>query len=124
MTMCPILEFANHTNHSEHMYPQLSHAELCDQAPSKFAGDDFVLLSPKEKTLHPGEEVFLKYGAHSSRTLFVEYGFINKVDSNTLKGSSVDCEADLLWHVSTLFEKRGIVGKWMEELLRTTRYWR
>lgn len=123
MTMCPILDFANHTKRSEHTYPQLSHAEFWDQAPSKIIGDDFVLLSPKEKTLHPGEEVFLKYGAHSNRTLFVEYGFIDKVESNILESNSIDCEADLLWHVSTLFGKRGAVGKWMEELLRTKGYW-
>lgn len=123
MTMCPILDFANHSNQPEHTYPQLSHAEVWDQAPSKSMGDDFVLLSPKERTSNAREEVFLRYGPHPNRTLFVEYGFVRGIDSNTLENNSLDCEADLLWHISALFAKRGIVGKWMEELLRTEGYW-
>ncbi|XP_006458144.1 hypothetical protein AGABI2DRAFT_199465 [Agaricus bisporus var. bisporus H97] len=123
MTMCPILDFANHSNQPEHTYPQLSHAEVWDQAPSKSMGDDFVLLSPKERTSSAREEVFLRYGPHPNRTLFVEYGFVRGTGSNTLENNSLDCEADLLRHISALFAKRGIVGKWMEELLRTEGYW-
>lgn len=121
--MCPILDFANHTNRLPHTYPQPSRAEVWDQAPSRTIGDDFVLLSPKDKTLQPGEEVFLKYGAHSNRILFTDYGFVNELDSNALEDGRIECEADILWRTLRFFAKRGSVGKWMEELLRTEGYW-
>lgn len=123
MTMCPILDFANHTNHLPHTYPRPSQAELRNQAPSNSIGEDFVLLSPKDKTLSPGEEVFLKYGAHSNQTLFTEYGFINHLDTEALRDGRVDCEADVLWRMRRFFAKRGNIGKWMEELLRREGYW-
>ncbi|KXN82099.1 Ribosomal N-lysine methyltransferase set11 [Leucoagaricus sp. SymC.cos] len=121
MTMCPILDFANHTNHLPHTYPQPSNAEVWDQAPASTYGDDFALLSPKDKTLFPGEEVFLKYGAHSNRTLFTEYGFVNELDPDALE--QLDCEADITWRMLRFFAKRGNIGVWMEELLRSANYW-
>lgn len=121
--MCPILDFANHTNNLPHTYPEPSRAEIWDQSPSNGFGDDFVLLSPKDKTLYPGEEVFLKYGAHSNRTLFTEYGFINNLDTDGLANSRLDCEADIAWRMLRFFAKRGNIGAWMEELLRSTNYW-
>lgn len=123
MTMCPILDFANHTDHLLPAFPQPSYAEISDQAPSQSTGEDFILLSPKDKTLYPGEEVFLKYGAHSNRTLFTEYGFVNYLSTDTLENGSIDCEADVQWRTLRLFAKRGSIGKWMEDLLRKEGYW-
>ncbi len=123
MTMCPILDFANHTNHLPYAFPQPSSAEVLDQAPTKYTGDDFILLSPKDKILYPGEEIFLKYGAHSNRTLFTEYGFVNYLSTDALKDGRIDCEADVQWRALRLFAKRGNIGKWMEDLLRREGYW-
>ncbi|KAJ3571884.1 hypothetical protein NP233_g3456 [Leucocoprinus birnbaumii] len=123
MTMCPILDFANHTDDLPHTSPEPTRAEIWNQAPSKAFGDDFVLLSPSNKTLQPGEEVFLKYGAHSNRKLFTEYGFINDLDLGSLESGNMECEADITWRMLRFFTKRGNIGTWMEELLKNTNYW-
>lgn len=35
------------------------------------------MISPPDRGLHKGEEIFLLYGHHSNQDLFVEYGFID-----------------------------------------------
>jgi hypothetical protein len=121
--MCPILDFANHTSNLPHTYPEPSRAEIWDQPPSAAFGDDFVLLSPRDKTLNPGEQVFLKYGAHSNRMLFTEYGFTDELDPAALENDRLDCEADIAWRMLRLFAKRGNIGTWMEEILKSANYW-
>jgi len=116
--MCPILDFANHTNN-----PEPCKAELYDQAFPRASGDDLVLLSPKDKSIYPGEEVFLKYGAHSNRTLFTEYGFVGNTDLDALGSGQLNCEADITWRILRLFASRGVMGTYMEQLLRSAGYW-
>jgi len=121
--MCPILDFANHTSDLPHTYPELCKAELCDQAFPHASGDDLVLLSPKDRSIYPGEEVLLKYGAHSNRTLFTEYGFVGNIDLDALENGQLNCEADITWRILRLFASRGVMGTCMEQLLRSAGYW-
>ncbi|KAJ7046763.1 hypothetical protein C8F04DRAFT_1061658 [Mycena alexandri] len=75
LTLCPILDFGNHTVAGPCMTPRLSDAERSNTAPIPRLGDPLTLLSPDTPT-KPGEELYLTYGAHPNRTLFVEYGFV------------------------------------------------
>ncbi|KAG2368530.1 hypothetical protein BDR07DRAFT_1390874 [Suillus spraguei] len=77
LTLCPILDFANHTPNGLHMTPAPSEADIWDTAPVKPIGKGFRFLSPADASIQEGKEIFLAYGAHPNRTLFVEYGFVN-----------------------------------------------
>ncbi len=121
MTLCPVLDFANHTYTSSSAYPQ---AERWDSRPSSRckSGENFVLLSPSTVTILSGEEIFLRYGMHSNSTLFTEYGFVNVVDwSNLPEGFSAEVDMDN--HVEPLFEQKGEVGQWMKNILQEEGYW-
>jgi hypothetical protein len=92
-------------------------------APSPGKGDDFILLSPNLPS-HKGDELFLRYGAHTNQFLFVEYGFVNpaplSLDSsqeNTY--GSIDISAD----VEGLFCSLGSVGEQMRAALEEEGYW-
>lgn len=53
-----------------------SQAEIWNAAPIDPVGDRFILLSPVNESVEPDRELYLTYGAHSNRTLFTEYGFV------------------------------------------------
>lgn len=124
MTLCPILDFANHTYTDSSAYPRPTQAETWDLWPSsKFKfGENFVLLSPSGVTLLSGEEIFLRYGMHSNSTLFTEYGFVNMVDWSDLP-EDFSAEVDMDNYVVPLFEQKGEVGLWMKNLLEEEGYW-
>jgi hypothetical protein len=82
LTLCPILDFANHTSVKPCMLPS-SQAEIWDASPVSKLGDNFTLMSPANVTIEAGTELYLTYGAHCNRTLFVEYGFVSQEDQET-----------------------------------------
>ncbi|KAG1875332.1 hypothetical protein C8R48DRAFT_592360 [Suillus tomentosus] len=121
LTLCPILDFANHTPNGLHsMTPALSEADIWDSAPVKQIG--FRFLSPADASVQEGEEIFLAYGAHPNRTLFVEYGFVNESLGNVeIADGEVDVqdvvESLILDHKSGVFvksvlEDEGYWGDW------------
>jgi len=122
MTLCPILDFANHTAEAPYTKPETTRGELWDTGPSSKRpfGDNFILLSPDMRTSN-GEELFLRYGVHSNATLFSEYGFIDQ--SIPVKASRTG-ETEVIKVVEKLFEKRGNVGVWMKQVLIDEGYWR
>jgi hypothetical protein len=125
LTLCPILDFANHTYSEHHTYPRATQAQAFDTGPSakrKF-GEDFVLLSPSTSTVVAGEQVFLRYGMHANSTLFTEYGFVNVVDWHNLP-ESFSAEVEIDSYVEALFERRGEVGSFMKDVLLEEGYWR
>ena len=121
MTLCPILDFANHTPTPPFMMPQATRAEIWDTGPSKRRkyGEDFVLLSPSTTSTPANEEMFLRYGAHSNATLFAEYGFVNHFDGEQKDGLELEVDKE----VEALFSSRGAVGSWMREVLLDEGYW-
>lgn len=121
--MCPILDFANHTASALSMLPLSSHAEIWDMSPRRKIGDDFTLLSPADVITQPGHELYLKYGAHANKTLFVEYGFVNHISTEGLAQGDVQGEIDVQEMVEPLFGKRGELGRWMKEQLTDEGYW-
>ncbi|CAK5277701.1 unnamed protein product [Mycena citricolor] len=74
-TLCPILDFANHTVSGPTARPRLTEAERNDAAPIAKLGEALTLLSPTTP-ICAGEQMYLTYGPHSNRRLFVEYGFV------------------------------------------------
>ena len=124
MTLCPILDFANHTTKEPFTWPRTTQAELWDCGPSskrKF-GDNFVLLSPSTTVVSASDELYLRYGAHANSTLFAEYGFTNSLDlENHSDGFEGQIELDDV--IEALFNGRGAVGLWMKEVLSDEGYW-
>ncbi|KAH9484319.1 Ribosomal lysine N-methyltransferase 2 [Psilocybe cubensis] len=124
MTLCPILDFANHTTKPPYTIPEPTRAELWDTGPSasrKF-GDNFVLLSPSDVTGQT-EELYLRYGLHSNATLFSEYGFVSHLHATEQDDDTPGGQIDLEGVIEDLFSRRGDVGSWMKDLLVEEGYW-
>ncbi|KAJ7774807.1 hypothetical protein B0H16DRAFT_1508485 [Mycena metata] len=115
LTLCPILDFANHTVAGPCMTLRLSDAERSNTAPIPRLGDPLTLLSPDTPT-KPGEELYLTYGAHPNRTLFVEYGF---VVAGTSDHSRAEVEVQDL--VEPLFDTDD--GAVKKKMLQDCGYW-
>lgn len=119
LTLCPILDFANHTPNGLHMTPAPSEADIWDTAPVKPIGKGFKFLSPANGSIQEGKEVFLVYGAHPNRTLFVEYGFVNRSLGDV---KFTDGEVDVQDVVESLIldHKSGVLVK---SILEDEGYW-
>jgi hypothetical protein len=116
MTLCPILDFANHTANPPYTLPQTSPFDMWDKAPPmkhKF-GHDFTLLSPSVLATSPDAQLFLKYGSHPNSILFTEYGFVEPTGEG---------EVVLDFAIEALIKLRGRVGLWMKDILIAERYW-
>jgi hypothetical protein len=121
ISLCPILDFANHTASDPHMFPKFVDADLRGVPPGSRQAD-VALVSPALPVVE-NEEMYLIYGAHCNKRLFVEYGFINQVSMDILaKGNAVG-EVDVQKHVENLFRERKKIGEWMEKALRQEGYW-
>jgi hypothetical protein len=124
LTLCPILDFANHTYTEKFACPKATQAEAFNTKPSKRKfGENFVLLPPSTSTVASGEELFLRYGMHTNSTLFTEYGFVNVVDWDDLP-ESFPAEAEIDSYLEALFEQRGELGSFMKNILLEEGYWR
>ena len=77
---------------------------------------DFIFLSP-DRPVESGEELFLKYGNHSNRTLFTEYGFVDETaDASEGEVDISDCVDVILAgkpaqkRLRTLLDEEGYIG--------------
>ena len=80
---------------------------------------DFTFLSPRD-VIQVGEEVYLNYGAHANRTLFVEYGFVNTVSEITVLEEEQNGEIDVQDIIEQLFKAP---NQWMKDILIEKGYW-
>jgi len=101
----------------------ISNAEISNTAPSTKRGDDFSFLASEEVAIEPGEEIYLTYGSHSNRTLFIEYGFVNNVTQESIQSGEYPGEVDVQQVIEELFLSQGTVGAWMKEVLQDEGYW-
>ncbi|THU90710.1 SET domain-containing protein, partial [Dendrothele bispora CBS 962.96] len=115
LTLCPILDFANHTPGRSHMVLDKS-----DEKKRQNQKHFRVLSSPVG--VETGEEVFLTYGAHCNRTLFVEYGFVLHPSSQKWEDCVVEVLVDDI--AEELYQKKESVGAWMMDILQTEKYWK
>jgi hypothetical protein len=122
MTLCPLLDFLNHTNLARR---SVTLANAAYRRPR-----DMTLTTPAT-VFDAGEELYLKYGSHPNRTLFVEYGFIIggkelpatdelELDAPLLE-ADIQTEIEDLLHllpssqfelIKTTLEKEGYWGDW------------
>lgn len=100
-----------------------SDAEIWNTSPQPKFGDDFTFLSPRDVATQGGQELYLAYGAHSNRTLFVEYGFVNDVSAKEPVEIDYSYEADVEDVLEQLFQGREAVGVWMRSVLEDEGYW-
>ncbi|KAJ7219254.1 hypothetical protein GGX14DRAFT_516199 [Mycena pura] len=117
LTLCPILDFANHIPSGTSMKPRLSDAEKYNAAPVSRLGDPLTLLSPATK-VKVGEELYLTYGAHPNRALFVEYGFVAPYAPDDARA-----EVEVQDIVEQLFDNQGNEGKIKKQMLQDSAYW-
>ncbi|KAJ3896505.1 hypothetical protein GG344DRAFT_36468 [Lentinula edodes] len=118
ITLCPILDFANHSSHLPGMNP-----------PSPGNGNlrsnlyrDFSLLSPSDSSVDADSELHLQYGAHCNRVLFIEYGFVLSPDSIPEDQRTLEVNVDDI--VEALVVEKGETGVWMKSVLVLDNYWR
>jgi len=121
VTLCPILDFANHVWHHSHIQPVSDSGILNTSSKAKdafrFLATDYIAGAEVD------EEVCLRYGGHSNQSLFVEYGFVNLVSNEDMKLGTYPAEVDVQPIVANLFEKLGSVGTWMQTVLESEGYW-
>lgn len=121
VTLCPILDFANHAWYHSHIQPA-SDSEIWN-ARSK-TKDAFQFLATDHITgVEVGGEIGLRYGGHSNQSLFIEYGFVNLVLGEDMKSGTYPAEIDLQPIVVGLFKDLGSVGAWMQTILENEGYW-
>ncbi|KAI0374821.1 SET domain-containing protein [Pilatotrama ljubarskyi] len=110
-TLCPILDFANHGTGRTHIFPVISAdiwglAEDSGQATRRRRRtDSFTFLGPSGYGLSAGDELLLKYGAHSNRF----YDYSGEVDVQDL--------------VEDLITRTGSVGPLIKSTLEEAGYW-
>ena len=103
LSLCPILDLANHHFDSDR-------AMTSQPIP--------VFRSPPGCELKSGDEVFLKYGAHSNEFLFQHYGFV--CEGETERWMGVDEAFDHVVMAGRSAEGR----RRIEDLLQEANYWR
>jgi hypothetical protein len=103
------------------MSPVPSDPRPCITPSSKQHGD-LAFQAPRDG-LQEGEEIFLCYGAHANRTLFVEYGFVNELPEPTATSDDFNGDVDIQDIVEQLFEDKGALGSWMKAILEDNGYW-
>ncbi|KAG2020301.1 hypothetical protein CC2G_005658 [Coprinopsis cinerea AmutBmut pab1-1] len=124
LTLCPILDFANHSPVHPSTSPLPTKCDIWNIAPRPGQGDDFTLSSPPRVTVARGEELYLRYGYHSNQFLFAEYGFVSLLSlAERCRENSGYGNVNITPVVEDLFASRGRVGERMKTLLKEEGYW-
>ncbi|KAF8844979.1 SET domain-containing protein [Paxillus ammoniavirescens] len=120
LTMCPILDFANHTPLRPQMTLVPSKADVWNAAPVKSIGDGLKFISAEAAMIQEGDEIHLTYGSHSNKTLFVEYGFVNACHEYE---SHLSGEVDVEDVVDELVFQDLPLGELIKDVLVAEGYW-
>ncbi|KAJ4487977.1 SET domain-containing protein [Lentinula aciculospora] len=119
ITLCPILDFANHSSHLPCMSPPPPSVKRNFRSTRCL---DLSLLSPSDSPIDADCELYLKYGGHCNRVLFAEYGFVLPLDLIPKDERVLEVNVDDI--VETLFLEKGETGAWMKDVLVLENYWR
>lgn len=121
ITLCPILDFANHDWYNSYIRPVFD-SDIWNTRPR--AKDGFQFLATEHiREVEVGKEIYLRYGGNSNQDLFVEYGFVNAVSNEEMVSGTYPAEVDVQAIMVDLFEGRGTVGSWMRTILEKEGYW-
>ena len=127
LTLCPILDFANHAPERIHISPALPSTLFPPTPGSRRGGaklgDDYVFLASSEVPIHKDDELFLRYGGHSNRKLFVEYGFVNVWTPHQCESGMFSGEVDVQDGVQGLLAGQGDLGDRVRDILEQEGYW-
>ena len=120
-TLCPVLDFANHSNGGSCIFPVVDSGiwSVVSKKPLKH----FTFFGPSQEAIPEGQELFLQYGDHSNSFLFAEYGFVNEVPDGATKGGAYAGQVDVQELVEELFAEWGPVGIRMKSALQDEGYW-
>ncbi|PCH38210.1 hypothetical protein WOLCODRAFT_136101 [Wolfiporia cocos MD-104 SS10] len=104
-TLCPILDFANHSENNSQIVPIINARSSVPKAGARQRSDDYRFVSCADSSIAKGQQLFLRYGGHANRTLFVEYGFVNHFEANAIIHGGFRGELDLQDSVEELLGK-------------------
>ena len=120
-TLCPVLDLANHSSGRTHIFPVVDSEVWGEVAkkPPKY----FVFYGPSEEPVQQGQQLYLRYGAHSNAFLFTEYGFVNEVIDDAITNNTYAGEVDVQELVEGVFAEKGSLGIRLKEILMDEGYW-
>lgn len=122
MSLCPVFDFANHAWYRPTMEPlRAGKTENWQRSPSRKGNLDLVCVSC-DRGIAQDQEVTLRYGWHSNRTLFVEYGFVNAIKSEELMSGVYPGEVNVQDIVTDLFDQQGDAGTFVKKTLDVEGY--
>ncbi|OSD01579.1 SET domain-containing protein [Trametes coccinea BRFM310] len=128
-TLCPILDFANHGPELTHIFPVVE-SDIWDVTIPRAPGsvkraktEPFVFFGPSDFSVPEGQELLLKYGAHSNRFLFIEYGFVNSFDEGAVLSGRFPGEVDVQELVEDLIDQAGPLKSQIRSTLHRAGYW-
>lgn len=119
------MDLANHSSHRAHLQPRRlpSQAVARDGVSLFRRNDDFVVVASADATIEMDCELFLTYGVHSNRTLFVEYGFVNDISREAILQGDIHAEVEVQDLLERLFDDKQGVGRQMKVVLEEVGYW-
>ncbi|TFY82088.1 hypothetical protein EWM64_g1923 [Hericium alpestre] len=120
LSLCPVFDFANHAWTAPNMDPVNLESEGGRWRDPRGSRGELVCVSTMEGA--KDEELFITYGAHANRTLFVEYGFINDVGEDDISSGVYPGEVDVHDVMEELIESCA-VASWIKSTLEDEGYW-
>lgn len=119
-TLCPVLDFANHSSHMSNMRPGPTNADIWNSAPVLSIGEGLRFFACDDTRIREDDEIMLAYGRHANKTLFVEYGFVDGLQEvGTRVCGEVDVQ-DILEESIYLDQRR---SRAIKDLLVAEGYW-
>ncbi|KAI0781004.1 SET domain-containing protein [Trametes elegans] len=124
-TLCPVLDFANHRLEDTHIFPVISSDAWGHPPPPgrKQKAAAYAFFGPSSRSISEGQELFLKYGSHSNRFLFAEYGFANSVAEGDVAKGDYPGEIDVQEIVEQKVVKAGPAAPLIRSTLEDAQYW-
>ncbi|KAI0748057.1 SET domain-containing protein [Daedaleopsis nitida] len=120
-TLCPVLDFANHSNGPTQIFPVVD-SEAWAVVTKKYP-KYFLFFGPSRDAVSSGQELYLQYGKHSNSFLLTEYGFVNQVADGVIRSGAYAGEVDVQELVEELFAQNTSLGSRLRVVLEEEGYW-
>ncbi|GBE82304.1 hypothetical protein BKA93DRAFT_760434 [Sparassis latifolia] len=118
LTLCPILDFANHSE-TPHIVP-VNDLDLPGTKASNKLTRNLTFVCSSD--IVEGQQLFLRYGGHPNRTLFVNYGFLDNFPPNAGAIGEFSADIDLQDVMEKLFSESRFQS-WIRQELEDEGYW-